>query len=270
MQQGYIKLYRTLIDSDIFQNEKLFKVFIWCLLKATHKERDQVIGRKTIRLKEGQFIFGRLKASSELNMAPSTVWDYMKLLEKHNNININSNNKYSVVTIEKWGIYQTKENITDSKSNNNTDNKSTTNQQQMDTNKNVKNVKNVKNNNIYTRVITRLNEKASKNFKSATKKTKTSIDARLKEGFVEEDFYKVIDIKCNDWLNNNEMNKFLRPETLFGNKFESYLNQSTNKQIDIKSNETNSIGNMQNINFKPRPQYVEDELEKKRKEYGLL
>lgn len=127
MQQGYIKLYRALIDSDIFQNEKLFKVFIWCLLKATHKERDQVIGRKTIRLKEGQFIFGRLKASSELNMAPSTVWDYMKLLEKHKNININSNNKYSVVTIEKWRIYQTKENITDNKSNNNTDSKSTTN-----------------------------------------------------------------------------------------------------------------------------------------------
>ncbi|SFI95060.1 phage conserved hypothetical protein, C-terminal domain-containing protein [Terrisporobacter glycolicus] len=269
MQQGYIKLYRTLIDSDIFKNEKLFKVFIWCLLKATHKERDQVIGRKTIRLKEGQFIFGRLKASSELNMAPSTVWDYMKLLEKHKNINIKSNNKYSIVTIENWSIYQAKENITDNKSNNNADNKSTTNEQQMDTNKNVKNVKNVKNNNIYTRVITRLNEKASKNFKSTTQKTKTSIDARLRDGFIEEDFYKVIEIKTKEWL-DTKYEKYLRPETLFGPKFEGYLNQSTNKQVTTKSGVNDSIENIEDINFKPRPQYIEDELEKKRKEYGLL
>ena len=232
MQQGYIKLYRTLIDSDIFQNEKLFKVFIWCLLKATHKERDQVIGRKTIRLKEGQFIFGRLKASSELNMAPSTVWDYMKLLEKHKNINIKSNNKYSVVTIEKWGSYQTKENITDSKSNNNTDKKSTRNQQQIDTNKNVKNV----NNNIYSRVIDYLNEKASKNFKCTTKKTKSCIDARLREGFKEADFLKVIDIKTEEWKNNPNMNKYLRPETLFGTKFESYLQQDTKQDQSEQNN----------------------------------
>lgn len=142
MQQGYIKLHRLLIGDDIFQNEKLLKVFIWCLLKATHKEREMLIGRQNVKLKEGQFIFGRNKASLELNMPASTLWDYMKLLEKRKTINIKSNNKYSIVTIEKWAIYQSKDNTSDNKS----DNKQTSNGQQMDTNKNVKNVKN----NIYT------------------------------------------------------------------------------------------------------------------------
>ena len=79
--------------------------------------------------------------------------------------------------------------------------------------------------NIYSRVVTRLNELASKKFSPKTKTTIGIINARLKEGYVEEDFYKVIDIKTKEWINDPMMNKFLRPETLFGNKFESYLNQ---------------------------------------------
>ena len=49
----------------------------------------------------------------------------------------------------------------------------------------------------------------------------------------EEDFYKVINIKSKQWL-NTEMEKYLRPETLFSNKFEGYLNEEvdTNEDID--------------------------------------
>lgn len=136
--QGYVKLYRGLGESDIFHNEKLLKVFIWCLFKATHKKREQRIGRQKVELQEGQFVFGRNKASIELNMAPSTLWDYMKLLEERHTINIKSNNKFSIVTVEKWAMYQCTEEKTDIK----VDKKQTSNKQQMDTNKNVKNVKN--------------------------------------------------------------------------------------------------------------------------------
>lgn len=86
---------------------------------------------------------------------------------------------------------------------------------------------------IYFRVVDYLNKKASKRFKSTTNKTKSLILARLNEGFVEEDFYKVIDIKCEQWLKTN-MEKYLRPETLFSNKFEGYLNERTSTK-DIKS-----------------------------------
>lgn len=78
---------------------------------------------------------------------------------------------------------------------------------------------------IYISLVDYLNLKANKNYKSTTKKTQSLIDARLREGFTLDDFKKVIDIKTVQWLNDPEMNKYLRPETLFGTKFESYLNE---------------------------------------------
>ena len=54
----------------------------------------------------------------------------------------------------------------------------------------------------------------------------TLINARFNEGYTKEDFIKVIDIKTNEWL-KTKMEQYLRPETLFSNKFEGYLNQSS-------------------------------------------
>ena len=48
--EGYIKLYRKLLESPIFQNEKALKVWIWCLCKATHKEIDVLVGRQLVHL----------------------------------------------------------------------------------------------------------------------------------------------------------------------------------------------------------------------------
>lgn len=74
-------------------------------------------------------------------------------------------------------------------------------------------------------IVGYLNETTNKNFKHTTNKTKSLIKTRLSEGFVVEDFKKVIDIKTSQWLNDEKFNKYLRPETLFSNKFESYLNE---------------------------------------------
>ncbi len=132
---GWIKLHRCLKDKAIFENEKLLKVFIWCLLRATHSGYEQLIGRQKVWLEPGQFPTGRKKAGLELNMKSSTAWDYLKLLESNKTITINSNNKFSVITIENWAIYQSEKEETD--------NKPTANQQQINTNKNVKNNKDI-------------------------------------------------------------------------------------------------------------------------------
>lgn len=91
---------------------------------------------------------------------------------------------------------------------------------------------------IVEQIVDYLNEKTGKKFKSNTSNTKKHIKARLNEGYTFEDFKKVIDTKTIDWLNNKDMNKYLRPETLFGTKFESYLNQQkkifTTKDIENK------------------------------------
>ncbi len=81
-------------------------------------------------------------------------------------------------------------------------------------------------------IISYLNQKARTNYKPTTKTTQKHINARLNEGYTVEDFKKVIDTKCSEWL-NTDYSKYLRPETLFGNKFESYLNTSAAVQNNI-------------------------------------
>jgi uncharacterized phage protein (TIGR02220 family) len=73
-------------------------------------------------------------------------------------------------------------------------------------------------------IINYLNEKSKKNFRVSSQKTKDLIKARINEGYTLEDFKKVIDNKCKEWLNDIKWDKYLRPETLFSNKFEGYLN----------------------------------------------
>lgn len=80
-----------------------------------------------------------------------------------------------------------------------------------------------KNKEIYISVVSYLNDKAGTKYRATSAKTKTAIHARLAEGFTLDDFKTVIDNKCRDWL-GTEWEKFLRPETLFGTKFEGYLN----------------------------------------------
>lgn len=80
----------------------------------------------------------------------------------------------------------------------------------------------------YKKIIDYLNKKTNSNYKYTTDKTKKFIKARINEGFTYEDFKTVIDKKTLEWINDKEMSKYLRPETLFGTKFESYLNQISN------------------------------------------
>lgn len=83
---------------------------------------------------------------------------------------------------------------------------------------------------FYEEIILYLNKKAGTSYKPNSKTTQQHINARLSEGFTVEDFKTVIDKKCAEWL-GTEWEKYLRPTTLFGTKFENYLNQKTvNKQ----------------------------------------
>jgi uncharacterized phage protein (TIGR02220 family) len=75
----------------------------------------------------------------------------------------------------------------------------------------------------YKTIVDYLNEKADKKYRANNKATQKHINARLKEGYTVEDFKIVIDKKCAEWK-NTEMEQYLRPETLFGTKFEGYLN----------------------------------------------
>lgn len=82
-------------------------------------------------------------------------------------------------------------------------------------------------------IVDYLNEKISSHYSYKTQKTKLHINARLNEGFTLNDFKTVIDKKVSEWQ-GTEFEKYLRPETLFGTKFENYLLSNTAKKIEKK------------------------------------
>ena len=99
------------------------------------------------------------------------------------------------------------------------------------------------NNNIYSEAVDYLNQKAGTKYKSNSKNTTKHIKARLNDGYTLEDFKNVIDKKCSEWL-NTDMEKYLCPDTLFGSKFEKYLNQKIihkNIGIPASTQETKKI-----------------------------
>ena len=83
---------------------------------------------------------------------------------------------------------------------------------------------------ICTEVISYLNLKAKKNFKVDTASHQKFIKARLKEGYVLEDFKKVVDIMVDKWK-GTEYEQYLQPQTLFGNKMDNYLNQPMPRKV---------------------------------------
>ena len=79
---------------------------------------------------------------------------------------------------------------------------------------------------IIEAIINHLNQCTGKNYKFNSKIAITNINARLKDGYEFDDFVKVIEVKSAKWLGDTKMEDFLTPNTLFGNKFESYLNEN--------------------------------------------
>jgi predicted phage replisome organizer/uncharacterized phage protein (TIGR02220 family) len=77
----------------------------------------------------------------------------------------------------------------------------------------------------FKEIVGYLNQQANTNFRASGADTKKHIKARWNDGFRLDDFKKVIDVKTKQWLNDPKMKGYLRPGTLFGPKFEGYLNE---------------------------------------------
>jgi len=84
---------------------------------------------------------------------------------------------------------------------------------------------------LITDIILMLNDVTGKKFSTKTDKTRKLIRARLNDGHDFDAFERVVRKKSSEWLTDPHMNQYLRPETLFGTKFESYLNQTTAQEM---------------------------------------
>ena len=100
--QCYIKLHRKILDNGVFADAELLKVFVWCILKA-NTTSNVVYGRK---VDVGQFLTGRLTASEELHIKPSTIYKRLQKLKQQGYINLNSTTKNTLVTVINYKSYQ--------------------------------------------------------------------------------------------------------------------------------------------------------------------
>ena len=216
---GYIKLYRSIQDHWLFKEKRKFsKLEAWIdlLMMANHKDSKVVIGNEVIEVKRGQRITSIRQLCERWGWSNTKVKQYLNLLEKEGMAITESDTKKTLITIVNYDLYQ-----------GTGDAKTTENKHENDTKQTQKHTQKHTNNNIpIVEIVDYLNQKAGKNFKPSTKKTQTLIKARWNEGFRLEDFQKVIDVKASQWKGDAKMDRYLRPETLFSPKFESYLNEA--------------------------------------------
>lgn len=137
MAEGWVKLHRSMLDSPIFSNAELLRLWVYLLMHAAHTEADIMVGNQMIHLKPGQLVTGRKKISRDLGLDESKIRRLINKLELAENVTITPTNKFTLVTIANWDFFQGREEKATSKT---ADNRPT-NDQQMTTNKNEKNYK---------------------------------------------------------------------------------------------------------------------------------
>lgn len=233
-EQGWIKVNRKLLNWEWYKETNTKSLFIHALLRANFDDQKF----QGIIVPRGSFVSSYPNLAAETGLSVQNIRTALKRLISTGELTVKKYPKFTLFKVENYDMYQTP--------NSQTNSQLTVNQQapnsQLTTIKEIKNVRNKEIKNIYiaptsneaepviAEIIDYLNKRTGKHFKTNVDKTKRYIKARIKEGFDIEDFKKVIEIKCRTWM-GTDMEKYLRPETLFGTKFEGYLNE---KIIDRK------------------------------------
>lgn len=264
MNLGWIKIHRDMSNWEWYQTPNMVQFFVHCLLRANHGVKKW----QGITIECGQFISGRKALSKETGLSEQTIRTCINRLKSTNELTIKNMAKYSVFTLNNWKKYQVQESPTTIS----TINQPSTNHQ-LTTNKNEKNEKKNKpfkstnqinlvdqvdqgskdpivkdpiNNplkkknsiksDLVFKVIDTFNKITNKSFKRS-KKTIEVIEARIKEGFTFEEFEKVIALKNDQWANDDKMSIYIRPITIFGPKFEGYLNETPSQPKKVITQE---------------------------------
>ena len=143
----WLKLHRKSLDSVVFANAELWKIWSWCLMRASYKTNHVPIqtgrGETVVTLEPGQFICGRNEAARALKMKPTTFRNRLAKLKKLGNIDTQTTPHFSIITVRHWETYQNNTPEPQGKNGQPMANQRPTNGQPMATNKKVKKVKKV-------------------------------------------------------------------------------------------------------------------------------
>ena len=155
MERGWVKLWRRMVDSAVFANSDLLKLWILCLLKANHDDAwVEITGVvEPVRVLRGQFITGRFALHADFyqtkrknNKSPSTVWRWLESLKSMRKVNIRTNSRFTLVTVPNWALYQDVAQRREQRNGAEMNSRCTAGEQPVHTNKNVQNEKKDKKN----------------------------------------------------------------------------------------------------------------------------
>lgn len=266
-KKGWVKLYRKLLDSALWKdcNAAQKAVLVTLLLMADHSPSSWVFNGKEYKTEPGQMVTSLSSIAEKAGVSISQVRRSLMKFEKFHFSTGKPTNKNRLVTIENWALYQGQDEKPTGKPAGNrqaTDKQPTTNkniriQEYKNTNKDILSGKpdgasddfrpatdigaelphsdagslaESGNSDIpYREIVNYLNVQTGHSFRADNMATKAKIKARWKEGYRLDDFKSVIDSRFNAWGSDERMSRYLRPLTLFGPKFEGYLEEAKTK-----------------------------------------
>ena len=237
---GCILISRQILDSKLWScNDVIFRVAIYLLLSANYKAKYF----RRVQVERGQTCRSINRIAEDCNLSSKKVRNALDVLQKDGFITKDYpfGARYGQrLTICKYDTYQ---NIDFYKGKQPADKGQTDGNQGAPNNKEKKENKRKEYNmpqeafQKISAIIEILNKEAGTDYRPTNVNTQKQISARLNEEFTVEDFKTVITFKTAEWLNNSQMRKYLRPETLFGMKFETYLNTAklVKNELDVKN-----------------------------------
>lgn len=235
---GFIVIDRKMLEWKFAQHPSAVTLWIHILLKANWRDMH-FLGELIPR---GSLATSLPNLALETGLSESTVRRWLKRFEENSQIEQKVTNRYRVIKVLNYSAYQDipEEGVNSQVNSQMTGQMNSQVNSQVTPNLTNKQI-NKETNNTYTAeaklVIDYFNRKTGKALKY-TEGNMKHIRQRMREGFKLSDFEKVIDRKYREWHGSPKMQKFLRPETLFGSKFDSYLNEddasdgSTGVRID--------------------------------------
>lgn len=223
---GWIKLHKSIKEHWLWEDSFVLKAWLDLLLSVNYKQKKILFDGKLMTVEAGQIITSIRKLADRWKCSKEKVSKTLSMFESDGMITVDKDARRTLLSIVNYAFYQNDcDNVKDTDKDTAQDTDKDADSPQH---KNIKNNKEIKN--IYVdsveEIFRYLNDKTGKNYTGRSKAQRDHIIARLKEGYTVDEFKKVIDNKVAAWKGDPKMDQYLRPETLFSTKFETYLNDS--------------------------------------------
>lgn len=261
---GWIKLHRSITEHRHYRQKRVFsdyEAWLDLLIMANHATRDVDVEGTPVTVIRGSTMTSVRRLCDRWRWSNTKVQNYLYDCVAHGEIVLETRKRLTMIYIVNYEKYQSESSVVEeNRATTKTTTKTTTENDDFfsvntrdsdesddDQKRRLKRQQKRRNNNdikediykdilsVVTDVVSFLNETCNTRYTVKSEKTRRFILSRLNDGFTLDDFKRVIVSKQKDWGDDDKMSQYLRPETLFGTKFEGYLQVALKLETDRKS-----------------------------------